>query len=258
MNGRLFAASVAVLSLVFLAGCFGGGPSQQALSEDRTYNWDTTANATYEISRGGLLGGDRVEAVYDIRSDRTIELYRRGLTSDAPVRVSAVKYRTPNGTVRSYGDSGVFVEEADGRTRLIAPEEGGQLAVTLETRSRSFELVTSYNGSQEVVLPRSYRVGDFLLGDASPGGFTSSVENDTQRLRWETVDGGQSIVVRYYVQRDRYVFYGMIAGLSVVGLVGYVYYSRLISRLEEWRNEQGLDIDGETDTDGRDPPPGMD
>jgi hypothetical protein len=257
MNGRLLLASGAVLVLVLLAGCFGAGTSQEVLSQDQTYDWNTTANATYTLERGGIIGGDRVKVVYEIKDERTIELFRRGITSNSPVRVRAIKYRTPNGTVRSFGDSDVFYERKDGRTRLIAPERGGKIALTIDIRPRSLELVTTYNGSHEVVLPRSHRVGDFLLGDASPGGYTSTVENDTQRLYWDNIQGGQSIIVRYYVQRDRYVFYGLIAGLSLVALVGYVYYSRLISRLEEWRSEQGLDIDEEHDPNTDDPPPGM-
>lgn len=257
MNSRLLVASVAVLSLVLLAGCFGGGTSQDVLSEEQNYDWNTTANATYVLERGGLIGGDRVKAVYDVRNERNVELFRRGITSNSPVRIKAVKYRTPNGTVREYGSSDIFVERQDGRTRLIAPERGGQIALTIETRPRSFEVVTNYNGSQQVILPRGHRVGDFLLGDVSPGGYSSTVENDTQSLYWEEIDGGQSIIVRYYVQRDRYLFYGLIAGLSVVGLVGYIYYSRLISRLEEWRNEQGLDIEDDREIDSDEPPPGM-
>jgi hypothetical protein len=255
MNGRLLSASLAVFLLVLLAGCFGGGPSGEVLSEEQSYDWNTSANATYEIERGGLLGGDRVKAVYEIDGDRRIELYRRGITRTSAVPIRSLQFRTPNGTVLEYGE-GITVEQGDRRTTVIAPQDRGQLALTIETRPRSFEVVTTYNGSHEIILPRSYRVGDFLLGDVSPGRYQSTVENDTQRLRWESIQGGEDIIVRYYVKRDRYVFYGLVGGLSIVGLVGYVYYSRLLRRLEDWRSEQGLDIEQEQD-DGRDPPPGM-
>jgi len=254
MNGRLLTATTAVFLLVLLTGCFGAGPSEEALSAEQTYDWNTTANATYEIERGGLFGGDQVKAVYELRGDQSIELFRRRITRTSPVSIRSVKYRSPDGTIREYGE-GIRVEEGSQRTTVFAPDDRGKLAMTIETRPRSFELVTTYNGSHEVILPRDYRVGDFLLSDVSPGRYSTTVENDTQRLSWDSIESEEDLVVRYYVKRDRYVFYGLVAGLAVVGLVGYVYYKRLLRRLETWRSEQGLDIDQEDDR--QDPPPGM-
>lgn len=255
MTRRLVLATLAALALVAVTGCVGGtGPTEAQLTENASYDWETEADATYEVERGGVFDSDSVTAVYEIEGGEGIEFYRRGITRNRPVSVRAVQFRYENGTVADLGRESVTRHSE--RTEVTPPAESGQLALTMDTRSRSLEVHTTYNGSAEVVLPPGYRVGDFLLSDVRPGGYETEVVDDTEHVRWNEVEDDQLLLVRYYLERDWYVFYGLSAGLLVVGLLGYLYYSRLIERLVQWRKEQGLDVD-EDDYDRRDPPPGM-
>jgi uncharacterized protein HemX len=61
--------------------------------------------------------------------------------------------------------------------------------------------------------------------------------------------------VRYYLQRDLYLFGGLLALMLVVGAGGAGYYYLQIRETVRRREEVGLDVDVEDDRD--DPPPGM-
>jgi nitrate reductase gamma subunit len=58
------------------------------------------------------------------------------------------------------------------------------------------------------------------------------------------------VSVRYYLQRDLYIFGGLLGLIIVVGIGGLLYRRRQIERLRKQRTEMGLDVD----TDDDDPP----
>jgi hypothetical protein len=66
-----------------------------------------------------------------------------------------------------------------------------------------------------------------------------------------------SVAVRYYLQRDLYIFGGAAAGLFAAGVVGTLYYRRQIEELRKRREEMGIDVDTDDDDFGDGPPPGM-
>ncbi|MEF8908480.1 MAG: DUF5803 family protein, partial [Haloarculaceae archaeon] len=63
--------------------------------------------------------------------------------------------------------------------------------------------------------------------------------------------------VRYYLQRDLWIFGGIAVVSVTLGIGGLVYYLRQIRQLEEKREELGLDVDYEDDPTDDGPPPGM-
>ena len=79
--------------------------------------------------------------------------------------------------------------------------------------------------------------------------------DDRVHLTWEELDTSV-LVVRWYLDRDLWLFGGMAAIAILVGLVGAAYYYRQVQQAKKRRQSEGLDVDV-GDDDGRDPPPGM-
>jgi hypothetical protein len=127
---------------------------------------------------------------------------------------------------------------------------------TASRSGKSFASPVFSEGSYEMTLPPGARVGLPLLSQASPGGYEATVTDGRQTLRWAELDGG-GVRVRYYLQRDLLLFGGLFAIVASVGLGGALYYLRQIRRLEDQREEMGIDVDYEDDDFGDGPPPGM-
>ncbi|MDL5360355.1 DUF5803 family protein [Halalkalicoccus sp. NIPERK01] len=248
MNRRLLAIG-SLVALVFVAGCagFGSTTSEEGLNEEASYDWDTEADATIEVTDG------EYRAVYTVENRSTIRLYestRYG--DDNPIDVRAVQFRYPDGTV--VGMDEIEVEESRSGVTVHLPAENGQLAFTSDSRSRNFATETFVEGSYEVILPPGYRVDNFVLANVRPGGYEAEVVDDQVHIRWDEMNAS-AISVRYYLERDVYLFGGLILVASIGAAIAGAYVYRQMQELRRKREEAGLDVDIEEDD--RKPPPGM-
>lgn len=256
MDRRLL-AGLAVLALVATVGCTGfggGGPNQEALAENATYDWDADAETEIRLSEGGVFQPAEYQVVYSGNAS-SIELYTRGFTRDHAVPIRAVQYRyATNDTVA--GHEAVEVSQTARRTTVHLPEAEGQLAFSGERHDQELHLRTFDDGDVRVVLPSGHTVGDVLLGHVVPRGYeTGRTTDDRLALTWEEVEADRSLLVRHYRERDWLLFYGLLAVMGVAAVIGYAYFSREIRKIQRRREEAGLDVDH--DDDRRRPPPGM-
>jgi hypothetical protein len=98
-----------------------------------------------------------------------------------------------------------------------------------------------------------------LLSQVSPRADSRSVANDRQTIRWNEVTT-RGLSVRYYLQRDLYLFGGLSIVAIVVGTGGALYYYRQLQEVKRRRMEAGIDLeeeDQDDDLNDRGPPPGM-
>lgn len=250
MNRRLL-ATISLLALVVVAGCagFGSGTSEEGLREDADYGWNTSTDAKITVEDG------EYRAVYSIENRSTVRLYEStAYGNDRPIDVRAVQFRYPNGTV--VGMDEIEVEETRSEVYVHLPAAEGQLAFSSDSQSRNLGTRTVVDGSYEVVLPQGYRTENFVLGNVRPGSYESTIDDqDRVHIRWDEVNA-DTIAVRYYLERDVYLFGGIIVIASIGALIGLSYVYRQIQELRRRREEMGLDIDIEDD-DSDGPPPGM-
>lgn len=242
---RLGLAVVAVGALALLAGC-GGAPGGEQLNQDATYDWNTTAVATYDVHDVTYEAIYRVDAGQELAVYQTLEI--GGETS---VSLSALRFRYENGSVlRPNGTlerpdgtrlagAELSVDQRGERTVVTAPADG-RIAYTAPTPPKSFHSPVLVEGSHEVILPRDMRISAPLLGLASPGGYERSFEGGRVHLRWSATPGG-TLDLRYYLQRDFYIYTGLVGALLLVGAVGTVYFRRQLRELERRRKEAGID-----------------
>jgi hypothetical protein len=253
---RRLAALLLVVALAALAGCsaFGSGePDPEALAENATYEWDSSVNASYNVSK------NEYQAVLAVENRSHQEVWRRDeLGNDEPVEISALKFRYPNGTV--VNSTAMNVTRSRSRTNVSLPAEEGSVAFTAaRARGKRFSVPLLTEGSHNVTLPSGARVGIPLLSQVRPGGAERSVDDATNRMtvHWDEARRGP-VLTRYYLERDLLIFGGMFALLVVAAVGGTVYYLRQIRVLERRREEVGLDVETEDDdVDDSGPPPGM-
>ena len=251
MNRRTLALG-GLLVLVVLSGCAGSTEvSEEDLSADADYEWDTNATVAVEVSDASY------QTVVNLTNSTTLEIYQRdALGGDGSVRISALQFRYPNGTVVNASEGNLSATLEAERTQINVPAEAGEVGYTAERVGNEFTLPVFTGGSYSVRLPPSTRVGVPILSHADPGGYETSVADDRMTLQWDELSEG-AISVRYYLQRDLWIF-GGIAVISVTLAVGgLVYYLRQIRELEQKREELGLDVDYEDDPTDDGPPPGM-
>lgn len=258
MVSRRVLAGVAVFVLVLSAGClgqFGTSISEDDLAEDAEYDWDTDAETEIHLYEGGLIGSSYYEAVYS-GNETHLTLSTRGLIRSNPVDVRAVQYRyAENDTV--VGHEHVEVSQSARETTIRLPEADGQFAFTGHRRSQELRHRTVDEGNVSVVLPPDHTVGDLLLSDVQPRSYdTERIDDDRTVLHWEDVDENSLVLVRHYLDRDWYVFYGLSGILAIAAAIVYAYFRREIREIQARREEYGLDIDYDDDDDDR-PPPGM-
>ena len=251
MNRKLLQVAL-LATLVGTAGCTGlfGGISDEQLCADRTYDWNTDAAATYNVTTGG-----EYRALYELENQSTIELYRTdGIGNDRPLQISSVQFRTPDGTV--YDCEDIDVSTSRRRTTVELPAEEGTLAYTSSSTPKRFTSRTYTNESHEVILPPDREVGNPLFGNVQPGDYDVDRSGDRIRIQWDGVES-ESVLVQYYLERDLALFGGLVL-LAVLGAgAAALYYYRLIRGLERQREEAGLDVDVDDDEFDDDPPPGM-
>ena len=255
MRRKLVALGLLVV-LVGLSGCTGGlfgggGPSEEQLNENATYNWDTNASAVLDINKNNYT------AVYEVQNRSEFELYYRdGLGSETPLQIRALKFQYRNGTV--VDASALNVSTANSRTVVELPARFGKIAFTTGKNMKSISTpLFVEGGSYEVILPPGGDVDLPLLANVNPGGYSRIADGDRVRVRWEEVERGP-VAVRFYLERDLLIF-GVLGGiLVIVGLVGGAYYLRQLREIESRRDEVDLDVDtGDDDEFDDGPPPGM-
>ncbi|MXR20625.1 DUF5803 family protein [Halobacterium bonnevillei] len=229
--------AVAVVLLAVTAGCLGGGPtpSDDDLQEDATYDWDTDADVTVVVE------GEEYKTVATVEDTGKVRLARSsGFGGRNPLFISAVQFRYPNGTV--VGADAIDVSSKDQRTVVELPADNGTLAYTSNAGSRSATIPLDFEGSHEVVLPAAMRVSFPLFGSVDPGGYEKTVEDNRVHLRWDSLSNA-TIEVDFYLERDLYLFGGIIGVLAVAALAGVAYYRLRIRRLEQEREQAGLDVE---------------
>ncbi len=272
MDRRLLAA-VALIAVFGLAGCtaiFGsdvGDP--ESLSQDADYEYDTDADAYVTINRNNYT------AVYNVSAkvtgdNGTMQLWRtNALTVEQPLEVSAVQFRYPNGTIVRYDDGEVVRIQTDGtleptdslavnntrrRTIIELPAEEGQLAFTAPKQGKRLTIYTPVHGSYEVALPPNTDAALPLLSRVQPSNDDRREVGDRVHLQWDSVETSV-LAVRWYLDRDLWLFGGLAVIAGLVGVAGSVYYYRQIKRAEKRREAEGFEVEYDDDDDG--PPPGM-
>lgn len=253
MNRRhLVLAALAVVLL--LAGCSTGPREIPAkdLAGDATYDWDTNATVSFNLT------GDQYTAIYEIRNQSSLEVYGTGtFGGDQPIDLEALRFRFQNGTVVNANHTKLSVVKQSKQTNVSLPTRNGTLAYAGPRSGKEFRTPVFVEGSWEVTLPVSARVGIPLLSSASPGGYHGSVSDNRLTLRWENVTAS-SVHARWYLQFDLLLFSTLAVAGFGLAIGGAVYYLRQIRRLERQREQIGIDLEEEDDDlQDREPPPGM-
>jgi hypothetical protein len=253
MTRKALHAAVLV-ALVASAGCTGlfGGISDEQLCEDQTYDWNTSATVTYNLTAGG-----EYHATYDVEGNTTLELFRTdGIGNDRPLQIRSVKFRADDGTV--YDCEDIEVETSRRRTTLELPEANGTFAYTASSTPKRFTTRTFEftNGSYEVILPPGREMGNPLFGNVQPRGYEVDRSGERLRITWDSVES-DSLLVQYYLERDITLFFGLVVVAGLGAVAGILYYYNLIRGLQRKREEAGLDVDVDDDEFDDDPPPGM-
>lgn len=251
MSRRLLAVG-GLLVLVGLAGCFGPAeiPDEQ-LAGNVSYDWDTDAAAAYSLSRSSYT------AVYELTNRSTLAVHDRDpLGVEAPVDISALRFRYPNGTVVNATHDNLSAQLQQRRTIITLPNRSGQVAYTAARSGKQFSTPVVVEGRQTITLRPGARVGIPLLSQVRPGNVTTRVgEDNRMTIAWHNQTSG-SLSVQFYLQRDVLLFSLLLLVTLTAGIGGSVYYLRQIRQLEAEREEIGLDVDTEDEGD-RGPPPGM-
>jgi len=257
---RRHLALVAVLAVVALSGCTGlFGPEEvdpSQLNENASYDWESDANATILINRTSY------QSVYQLRNNTTVSVFTRddlGREQNVPIR--ALRYRYPNGTVVSPANSSLSANRTGQQTTIRLPGNGsGQVAFSAPRSGKAFAVPTYLDGqSYAVTMPPGARVGIPLLSNVRPGNYETNVDSATNRMTvtWSEPVEARTLRVRYYLQRDLYIFGGVALVSVIVGTVGTVYYWRQLQEVRRRRKEAGIDMEADDDPRDRGPPPGQ-
>lgn len=252
MNRKALAL-VALAVLVVGAGCLtGGGPSDEDLRENATYNWNTTTDVSIEVFGGSY------QAVYNVTNTSEMEVYTRDTFGQKEPQSSlkGLQFRYPNGT--QVNASAFNVSSNRQRTLLGFPAEDGKVAFTVSKRGKELRTPVFQKGSHQVTIPKGTSVGLPILAHVVPGGYNTTVVDGRVQLTWQNVTS-DTLVVDYYLERDVLFFGGLFLIGFVIAVGGGLYYWRQIRSLENRRKDVGLDVEDEDDDDPRDrgPPPGM-
>ena len=257
MNRRLLLGFGALVLLALTAGCtglFGPGEfSEKQLNREATYDWNTSADVTINITDG------EYRAIYNFTNRSELAIYQHeSLGGETSVEVAAVQFRYPNGTVVTAKQ--IEVIKRDSETVIRPPANAGKLAYSVSHRGKSFNTPVYVEGSHEVILPEGMRVGNFLLSQVRPNGYTTRGPGGTAdnrvHIEWADVTA-ENVVVRYYLARDLTIFAAIIGGAALIALLGLAYFRLQIRQLERQREEMGLNVDTGDDEFDQGPPPGM-
>lgn len=234
---RLHLAAAVVCLLAVTAGCIGGAPSAEQLAREETYNWNHDATATFNVT------GGEYHAVLDIEGRDTVEVYQSDdIGGEYPVSVAAVQFRYPNGSVVT--SDRIEVRQSGQRTVVDPPASNGTLAYTASTPPKDFGTPVLVEGSHEVILPNSMRIGPMFFGRSSPDGYRSWIEDDRLHLRWDETPG-EGISLHYYLERDFYIFVGLVTALAGIAVAGVIRFRLQIRELAARRRDVGFDLGDE-------------
>ncbi|WP_049903205.1 DUF5803 family protein [Halococcus agarilyticus] len=253
MTRRRLLAFGLLVGLVALAGCssiLGPGAGGGGDAANTSYDWDTDANATINVTGGSY------EAVYAVQNESTFPVFRRNeLGQNQPLGVSALQFRYPDGRVVTADETPGFNTSTERERAVInLPARNGKLGFTASAQGKRFTTRTFVEGSYEVTIPKGMRVDYEPLAKVSPGYTNKRMVDGRVQIRWDDVESS-AVVVRYYLQRDLYLFIAGAAVLVLVAAGGALYYLRQIRDLERRRKEAGPDVDtGSSSDDG---PPGF-
>ncbi len=230
---------LALCVLVLTSGCAAlgpGGVSESDLSEEVDHDWNTTANATFDLEK------DSYKAVYRLEDTESVELYRpRRVRNREPVDPKGLSFRYRNGTVVNLTTADV--ERSNGATVVTPPVPNGSIGFAASRPSKRLNVPTNVEGSYEVVLPENGRVQYPLLGRVNPDADDRFVgEDDRVHLRWDD-PGRDSLAVEYYLVRDLLLLVGVVALAVLVIGGGGAYYFLVIRRLRRRRDEVALDVE---------------
>lgn len=236
-RSRKASIGIAVALLVLFAGCagFANDVDRERLAEDADYQWNQSANATYDVHP------DEMQAVVRVEDTDEVELWRPGdLGGEEPLPISALKFRYPNGTV--VGVDAFEVEKTNNALVLTLPAKTGTLAYTVESGSRSVFVPVVGTGTHEVILPPGMRTDVPVLGDVEPGGYEKAQRDNRVHFTWSEAPD-RPVYIQYYLQRDLYIFGGAVAIFAILGTIGLAYFRLQLRRLERQRQEAGLDME---------------
>ncbi|MFC7072848.1 DUF5803 family protein [Halovenus rubra] len=246
MNRRVLAL-LALAALVFLSGCtlFGNDLDEDDLLGDKTYDWESNATATYNLT----YSSDSYATVLDLGNRTELSLSESDLIrGEESVGIGNLKFQFKNGTIVNATYSNLTASRGSDKTKITVPATNGTVAWTSQRSGKQWTASVLANGSHKVHLPGSARVGIPFLSQTGPDPDRSTVKDDRVTLFWSQLDDG-SISVRYYLVRDLYLFGGM-AGLGMILLLGIsLYYFREIRSARKKREEVGLDVEQEDDAD---------
>lgn len=242
----LAVGAVALLGL--LAGCFGPAQIPEGdLTGDASYRWDRNASAAYDLSRSSYA------AVYDVTNRTSLSVHDRdALGTESPIRIRALQFRFPNGTVVNATQANLSATLGQRRTTISLPARDGEVGYTAPRSGKQFSIPVAVPGPQEIRLPPGARVGVPVLSQVNPGGYETTVADGRMTVRWPNRTGG-TLSVHYYLQRDLLLFSLLVLVALALGVGGSAYYLRQIRRLERRREAVG---DGDDESGDRRPPPG--
>lgn len=230
-------AAVGVLTiLIVTTGCLGGGGvTQEQLDENASYNWSIDTEIRFNVT------GTTFQGVATVTNGSPVEVYRiTEFQGEQPLDVSAVRFRYPNGSVTTLNVSAV--EQQNSRTLIHPPAEIGYIGYTARAAPKHFSIGTPRDGAYEVILPKRMRIGVPVLGSISPGGADLSVNDNRVHLRWDDLSAGQ-ISLQYYLERDFYLFAGLVVTGIVLAIGGILYFRYRLRRLAAQRRDAGLEVE---------------
>ena len=263
MNRRLLAL-LAVVCLLAISGClggFGGGPTDADRLDQQPeakYEWDADSDVHITVTSNVTY-----RTVYDVSAsnfDGQIELSQSGfLGTDNPLTIQALRYRYPNGTVingSAFDDHGGSVSTQNNALVIEPPGEEGKIAYEGESTPKQFTHPIAVEGaSYTVVLPEDRKTLIPLFGRIVPSPDAKTTVDGQQTISWTEISG-QTLSVRFYLPRDAQLFGGLLVGVVGIAVGGTAYYRRRIQKLQDRREQMGLNIDIDQDDDDG-PPPGM-
>jgi hypothetical protein len=249
MNRKRALACCLVVAFISLAGCssvLGPEPvNTEALKQSETYDWQTGVNASINVT------GAQYEAVYNVTNSAKFIVYARdGLGSEHPLAISSLKFQYPNGTVVNASSSALNATNQEKQTVIFLPARNGKVAFSASAQGKRFATQTFVTGSYNVTIPEGTSVEYVPLAHVSPSGYeTHRTDTGRVRIHWQDVQS-EAVIVRYYLQRDLYIFAAGAAVLVLIALVGALYYLRQIRELERRRQDVGPDINTGDGDDG--------
>lgn len=225
---RELIAAAGLASLILLAGCTS--TPQSSIDAGYAGKWNASEDVVYYVD------GDHHTTVLRTNSTEIQVWTQGGLGGDQPVRLTDARFRFPNGSVVNASS----VEVGASRTTVTVPLRRGKLAFVSPTSPGRLSRPIPVDGSVRVVLPNDTDARNLFLGGISPAGY-EVVREEPLTLRWDDLDQGRVVTVRYYNERDPLLLIALLSVLVAGALAVLIYYQRVFTELE--RDRKGLEDD---------------